>query len=702
MTKKDSKNSLLQKLPSAAVQHARFLLGHILPPPGSTIMHRHSDDGAVSAALALYAPEVEIIAVNPDKRAVNKAQKAFDLPRLIFQASDNVANNVLDAVIHDFTFHDIYAAAGRKTYGFHDVLREDFARLKDGGLLLLHNFVMPDQADQRYVLLEMPESTKYADLLKAYAQKAYKETGFFLDQLPARYPGTSLFRLSHKNAYEFLMRLETGESDLTAPDKDYAFFTAHDYRRLFQDLEARLLYSTPCADPHLTALQEKQQIRLYDEDIMPLDVPARSFLALGQKISTGQAPALVETYVPPEKTAPSALTLNGFRHLTSGQLVDLVGPANAEERAQTEILPYFIDKDDALYIYLERAVPRPLVNSVPRNGKALFRQWAGYLSGLPCLPDHVFNNVDQTTLKGAVLFARDHLGLKPAPDALLAQGPSFFPHPAMIDRRISSLYLEVRPRDDPRLRACRATDILAALECGFIPAGRLRAQIIALFEHLNRPIPAPLTRPTETPAPQSVPILYARDITLRLSIDNTGYRPARGSGGSIQIMTGCFAEGPHKTQAISFALPTETAMDRALILPLACDDNGALLAGFTSASAPVPPLFGEESRQLTLPSFALPRDIDTPDQARHYIAGHYAVDVRSIAPLGSRFFAAPDLTPLRFIPFALTTVPPRERPDAYAPLTMLWDILGQQTSDERLTSLLAAARQTYESDEVTP
>lgn len=696
MTEKTQKDTRLTSLPAESVARARFLLAHLFPAPGMHLAHMQCGDGSVTAALALLAPAVHLTGYDPDKRAVNKARQLYNVPHLDFQSTLPALAGECDAVIHDFTFHGLYADHKENNRIFDTALDDSFGLLKPGGVLLQHNYAAPPEREGRYVLLEMPETAPHAARLTDYAAHAHNGTGFFLEEHPPRFPGTRLFRLPCAAAYEFLMRLPSEDSALADPDQDYGILSGADYRRLLDNLGARILYSSPVAHESLTALHEQGGLRLYDEDGRPQDIPARSFVALGQKIPSGAPRVIRETCPGGQPAHEPPFSLTGFRHLTSGRLVDIITPLSADECARTEILPYMIGAQDELYIYLEFFVPRPLVNSVPRTGKNLARQWAGYLPRPVSVPDSLFDAFDASALKDTVLFGRDHLKLKPAADALVSDGPRFFPHPGMIKMQVSTRYLAVCPREDSPLRACRAEDVLAALDCGVLPAGRLRAQIIALMEQLNRPVPPLLKSPARPPDSQSVPVLYARDIALRLSIDDAGYRLARGTGGGLQTLHGRFIALPSKVvEEISFALPTQTAPDRALILPLLRDERGAPLAGFTTDSPPVPALFGKKNLHLTLPSLALPCDIETPDQARHYIAAHYNVAPTHIMALGARFFPALGLTPLRFMPFALTTVPPQNRPDAYAPLAMLWDMMIHQTSDERMTSLLAAAVQAY-------
>src|SRR5690606_18341862 len=90
--------------------------------------------------------------------------------------------------------------------------------LKNEGLMLIRDYALPQRGE--YVLLEMPDtisrgkdikSMSEADLLVWYSERARPKDdpgchGFFLEELPPRFPQTRLFRLPYKWAYEFITR----------------------------------------------------------------------------------------------------------------------------------------------------------------------------------------------------------------------------------------------------------------------------------------------------------------------------------------------------------------------------------------------------------------------------------------------------------------------------------------------------------------
>src|SRR5690606_32029214 len=94
--------------------------------------------------------------------------------------------------------------------------------------------------------------------------------GFFLEELPARFPRTRLFRLPYKWAYEFIMRKDDRGHWETELPMEYTFYTERGFRKELRALGARLVYSAPYWDEDIIEKKFEGHFRLYDNRMNPL------------------------------------------------------------------------------------------------------------------------------------------------------------------------------------------------------------------------------------------------------------------------------------------------------------------------------------------------------------------------------------------------------------------------------------------------
>lgn len=67
----------------------------------------------------------------------------------------------------------------------------------------------------------------------------------FLEELPANYPRTRLFRVPSKWANEFILRKDNRELLREELSKEYAFYTETEFRKVLRGFGARIAYTAP-------------------------------------------------------------------------------------------------------------------------------------------------------------------------------------------------------------------------------------------------------------------------------------------------------------------------------------------------------------------------------------------------------------------------------------------------------------------------
>ncbi|MBU0800822.1 MAG: class I SAM-dependent methyltransferase, partial [Alphaproteobacteria bacterium] len=385
------KHPLLRDLPASVIRDAWFTTAHMLLRPGARVADMGCYNGMMTYAMAALNPAIEFIGVDSSKKFIAKAQEKYDLPNLSYQVG-NIARQAgfkeeeLDAIINSFTLHEIFSDARYDDRPVVHALENQFTLLKPEGVMFIRDYAMPERGE--YILMEMPDAPSYgdtldklseADLLVWYSEHARPKEdpgchGFFLEELPPRFPQTRLFRLPAKWAYEFIMRKDNREDWEDELPKEYTFFTQHEYRKNLRALGARVLYTTPHWDDNFIRNSFTGRFRLLDDDLTVLGPPPTSFIAVAQKMSERVSLRLHERR--PSQKPLGTVRVSAMRNDMDGRLIDVVN----RDVDLTEIVPYRVTGEGRLHVFVHEGLPRGIVNAVPRQGRNIDEKgWSGHM-----------------------------------------------------------------------------------------------------------------------------------------------------------------------------------------------------------------------------------------------------------------------------------------------------------------------------------
>lgn len=705
----------LHDLPHTTIRKAWFTLAHLMVSPGATIVDMGCQGGAMAYALALLSPESKIIGVDIGKDMIESAREKYAAPNLEFIVGDVGAPDLfkpgsIDAIINSFILHEIYSGAFYNDRSVVQTLTNQFGLLKEDGILFIRDYAMPLPGE--YVLMEMPDidsrgtelaELSEADLLVWYSENARPQQdmgcrGFFLEELPARFPKTRMFRLPAKWAYEFIMRKD--ERDIWEDElpKEYTFFTEREYRRTLRALGGRVVYTAPHWDDQYTKTCFDGHFRLYTEDAKPLGTPPTSFIAIAQKV--GERASLRLNERRPTSRPDSGLRIQAMRNDVDGRIVDIV----SRDISTTEILPYRVTETGDLHVFVHAGVPRGIVNAVPRNGRGLDgKRWSGHMTEAISLNTDFIGGIPDDDFKGAATLMREHVGLLPLANHGLERGPAFFPAPDFIDERIETRYIAVeRPKSaiEPksmtpdmigfsakgRIVEINAQTILNAISVGLVPNAQLELQILALYNKLG------IKAETWAETPLNLPEIDVKKTDMRellraISEKDDRYRPARGTAGQWKALQSVFVDEGQvnggltglAAREIDFIVSDDATENIAVVLPLVKSLSGEVLAEIVTDYMPVPQRYKGSGFTVNAPTLPLPRDITSMDAAREYIAAHFKVGVEHVVKMGESYFSHIGLTPQRIYPFAMTSPASKNGGlagrSAYAPLDELWKLM---------------------------
>ncbi len=688
----DEQKELLKDIPAHFVRRAWYNLAHMLLNDNALIAVMGCGNGMLTYTMAVLKPNLQFVGIDSDKDAINFARKNYRLPNTEFMQGDisriNLGPESVDAIINNRILYEIYSNHAYSDLCVTRALEHHFSLLKADGTMFIQDYVMPEPG--QFVLMEFPDKPGLsedfndftnAELLEWYSEQARSHdeySGFFLEELPPRFPQTRLFRLPYKWAYEFMVRKHDRNLWRNELDKEYAFFTERDFRKNLKSLGGRVLYTAKQWDEKFIAENFDGQFNLYNESGVTLSYPPTSLVVLVRKINHKQSLRLSERRR--SKKPTGELQISSMRNKDNGELIDIISRAEAS----ADVLPYRIDEaNQSLKIYVHEGNPRGLANAVPRGTYNLDgRSWSGHMiEAISVRADDVPTDYDGDSA-GVKEFADKFFGLKPFFGATLEKGAGYYTDPKHIDEKIDTYYLQIAEHDEKTmqvsdhlmdsnhyktrgvLRELDAQDILNAITVGLIPTSRLEIQIRNLLQKYKMKATSWSESPLQLKENPNIKETKVNDLIRRLREDKQQpFEKAKGSAGQIQISHSIFVDegladsggsAGISSHEMDFFLPSTQTTNVAVVLPLSKNINGEVMAGICTDFMPVPQRYKGSALTVSVPSFELPNSIDSMEQAKRFIAEKFEVDPKCVSPLGPSYFKHLGVTPQRIFPFAVS------------------------------------------------
>lgn len=675
-------------LPEFVQQKAALISAHLLLPSGSRIVDMGCETGEVTYVLALLNPRAEIVGIDRDAAAIDFARKTYKLPNLAFRQSDiaiaDFEDESLDGIINSNILHGVYSAAGYNQADVTQLLEKQIHKLKPGGIMLIRDYMMP--AEGEFVLLEMPDTPgesrdvqrmSEAELLVLFSQSARPLPsggceGFFIEELKPKREGTRLFRLPHKWAVEFIHRKNSRADWDKEIRQEYTFFNWQDYRREFARIGMRMTFSSPYWNPWVVKNCFKGRFQLYAEDGKALSYPATNYFIVSQKVADKQS-LLLEERRPSQKPVGD-LQIMVVRDKKTGAVHELV--KRPGERC--DIIPYRITSDNRLVVFVRSGYPRPIINAVARGSQNLDgKKWSGHLIE-PITMDTTEMSADAEGNRQMIFeYVHDYAGLRPKTEESWYVGETYFPSPDRIDEAIEPVFVEV---ENPyktswplaadknavftelgTMTELDGSDIILASQVGLLPEPRLEMYVFDLMTRYNIPFPRWIGDGIPKLPGQAVKTYEPED--LLKEVESAEFEDEKISPVHLKLVKAVFVEEGKvgrstrglSAQDIEFVVTDDGVENIAVVLPITRDWDNNLLVALDPKIMPVPNRLGGEGAMLNVPSFVLPKDVRTVDDARAFVAGKFNVPVEQVRPLGESYFTHVGVTPQRIYPFTVAS-----------------------------------------------
>mgnify|MGYP003635081969 FL=1 len=689
----DERNFLLKDVPYEAVRRAWFTLSHLLLDEGAKVVDLGCQDGGLTYAMAAMNPKVRFIGVDKSKKIIKAAKEKYQLHNLEYKVGD-VSGEIfdadsLDAIINSFTLHQVFSNSRYNQRIVSDTLRKQFSMLKNDGTMFIRDYAKPH--DGEYVLMEMHDKDSHgealadlseADLLVWYSEHAQPKQdpgcgGFFLEELPPRFPKTRLFRLPYKWAYEFIMRKD--DRDLWEKELpfEYTFFTVDEFRKELSALGAQMQYSAPHWDEDYIRRHFEGHFRLMKANGDVISDPPTSFIAVARKKPDRSSLLVQERRIAYDEEG--VLEIKTLRDQKNGDILDVV--SRGMEFA--EILPYRKDNEGRLYVYLHDGVIRGISNAISRSGENIDgREWSSHMLEPISIEHRHVQNLGDISTQNTRQFVKSYFGLTSKSGALIEKGAFYYPDPNYIDERVHTHFVEVTEgvkRVVPKrrvlethhfhekgvIRELNAQNVLDAITVGLIPNARLELQILSLMQHIGVKAENWTRKDISIASGEITQNFDVREFLRQASYSDKRFKEVKGSAGQLRTINSIFVEEGQSqggktgisSEMIDFVLSDEKTINTAVCLPITSSAKKDLHAGFIVKHMPIPQRFEGNGISLSVPQFNIPKEIKDYRTLKQFIAEKFGVTPNMVLKLGESYFTHVGITPHRIHPFAIAAPP---------------------------------------------
>ncbi len=659
------------------VAYARYLAGmdasmrqkvaltaaHLLADGRVADMGTGSGEGA--NALAQLYPSLDVVGVDIDPAMVARATSKFDAKNLSFRVGD-IAQPVfeegsLDGIFDSSVLHHVTTFTGYDHEAAARCLEVQVRALKEGGVIVVRDFLLPERADED-VLLEVPESSVATLERTAREHRSlHADKGFALSREALEREGWARFRLAHRHAVEFVLRKDYQDDWDAEIKEEYTYFDRPRFERVFAELGLRVLASTPIWNPWIVRNRFEGHFEMRDLDGRLLPYPATNYVIVGERVSP-QASVRFEDAG--EAAKVGFLALEHFAHVGTGRVRDVV----RRPGAVADVIPYFV-VDGRVYVLARTSYPRPILATTLAASFAL--DGAGVVPWL-VEPLHVAlrekpiaQAVEEELLRTARIDAADILSV--------TLGSAYCPSPGGLQEEVRSIFVEVKSSfsdvslvgvspfsTSGRVRPIEAQQVLRAAQVGGLPDARLELNVRDLLARLGR-----VHGPWLGDAPRACASLDDVSVTswasLKEGAHRRAYRPCAASPAAfLELHARRFVELDASDRAVGeatleFVVPANRSCATVAVALLARVGDVVCL-GLDDDDLPAVQSFYGHSDVHVAPAWRLPRNCTSRDEALRFVRARllseHGIAIGELTELGGRYHPSPGATPEVVHPFA--------------------------------------------------
>lgn len=658
-------------------------------PSRGKIADMGSGSGSGTFDLAKLYENLTLIGVDINPVTVEYSRNHYKLPNLKFETGD-IADNVfpensLDGILDSSVLHHVTSFNGFDVNQINRTIANQVAQLKTNGVLIIRDFVVPDEAE-KLVYLDLPntdgkEKSEIPELSTAALFEIFAENfrssvnlneGVKFEKLICPREDFLRFKVTLRTAAEFVLRKDYRDHWEPELLEEYTYCSQKDFENLFKLYDLRIVVSMPLWNPWIVSNRFEGKFYLSDEDGNHVHFPPTNYLIVGEKIKPTEGYQILECGG--ENHESNFLKLKAYRNKETNQIYEL-----AERPNQTiDLLPWFMDDDGQIFVLAKKDFPRPIINA-ERQTKHLNRaNYSGYLTEpISAIADLGFRNADFQKPKTKdqrpifqILKERANLSEN---EILEISEPSFyFPSAGGIDERVESFLVQIHTWErEPFeienytpftsagvVRELDALQVLRASHVGGMFDARLEINIYRLLRQLKRSAGTWIGAEIE-PNSQWLTVKIEDDFSLEkrevfepCELEKTHF---------LKLERSEFIEydscGDHLAKAdFEYVVPNNFSKNTVAAIPF-FKANDEIFVGIEYRDLPAVQRFTGNSNLPSVPAWRLPKSISHKFDIEPFLAEKFEKDfnvlINKMWELGGSFFTSAGITPEVVYPIAV-------------------------------------------------
>lgn len=681
-------NSMKQKI---ALTTAHF-------PSRGKIADMGSGSGSGTFDLAKLYQGLELVGVDINPVTVEYSNNHYQAENLKYVVGDIAENvfpeNSLDGILNSSVLHHVTSFNNFEISHIYKTLQNQVRQLKQGGILIIRDFVVPDEAEKQ-VFLDLPTDDSKEDgniselstaslfeiFVRDFRCSLNKTPSVPYQKLGLVYPNFMRFQTTLRYATEFVLRKDYRDHWEPELLEEYTYFSQADFEKSFRKESLRIVVSMPLWNPWILENRFADKFYLSDSDEKPLKFPPTNYLIVGEKVAKDEGVQLSERHANKLNLSDeSFLKLTAYLNKTTKQIYEL-----AERPNQTiDILPWFENENEQIFVLAKKNFPRPIINAQKEQENLNRANYSGYLTepisaiikseeNYPQIntDGHRFwENSASLRLCGEILLERANL---PNDEILEISNPNFyFTSAGGIDERVESFLVEIKDWNKPPqtienytkfnsagvVRELDALQVLRASHVGGMFDARLEINIYRLLRLLNRSASSWIGAEIK-PIIQKFFGKIETDFKLE---KRQKFEPIEVAENKfLKLCKGTFIETDSDNEVISqtefeYVVPKNFSKNTVAAIPFVKTENDVLV-GVEFRDLPAPQRFTGNSNIACVPAWRLPKIISHKFDIEPFLverfANDFGVNINKTWELGGSYFTSAGITPEIVYPMAI-------------------------------------------------
>lgn len=644
-----------------------------------------SGSGSGTYDLARLYKNLRLVGVDINPVTVEYSRKKYKAENLEYAVGD-IAEKVfedgsLDGILNSSVLHHVTSFNGFDAGQVAKTLRNQVRQLKTGGVLIIRDFVVPDEAEKE-VYLDLPtgdglQSGEIPDLSTAalfeifardFRSSRNPDSPVAYRKLDCPREGFARFQTSLRTAAEFVLRKDYRKDWAPELLEEYTYYSQKDFENGFRRENLRIVVSQPLWNPWIVENRFAGKFFLSDLNGKALVFPPTNFLIVGEKVEKGEGVHLAEAAVSEVSSKKDAfLKLKFYRHKTTGRIYELA------ERPNTtiDLLPWFETENGQLFVLAKKDFPRPIINAASERKNLNRAGYSGYLTE-PISAIAGLRKPETEKRKPIFEILSERANLSESEILEIGEPAFYFTSPGGIDERVESFLVRIeqwnrRPQRIENytkfagagwVRELDARQVLRASTVGGMFDARLEINIYRLLRKLNRSAGAWIGA-SVAPRVQkfSLPVETEFEMEKREAFEEI----ERAENRFLRLCRSEFVETDSAQKEIAraeleYVVPKNYSKNTAAAIPFIKTED-SVLVGIEFRDLPAPQRFSGSSLLPCVPAWRLPFEIEHKFDLEPFLREKFAADFKAsfgkIWELGGSYFTSAGITPEIVYPAAV-------------------------------------------------